>query len=81
MSEHPESSRSRLAPILEFDPSPTAVIEPSLYNRPADVSPHCVITFFQDVIDRLADRGALRIVKKIRSEIGQHSLYETDFDG
>jgi uridine phosphorylase len=69
------------APILEFDPSPAAVIEPALYNRPADVAPHCVITFFQDVIDRLAARGALRIVKKIRSEIGHHPLYETDVDG
>jgi uridine phosphorylase len=79
--QSPDAPSSRIAPILEFDPSPAAVIEPSLYNRPADVAPHCVITFFQDVIDRLAGRGALRIVKKIRSEIGQHPLYETDFDG
>jgi uridine phosphorylase len=71
----------RDAPILEFDPSPSAVIEPSLYNRPADVAPHCVITFFQDVIDRFAERGALRIVKKIRSEIGRHPLYELDVEG
>ena len=68
-------------PILEFDPSPSAVIEPSLYNRPADVAPHCVITFFQEVIDRLGEAGRLRIVKKIRSEIGRHPLYELEVEG
>lgn len=68
-------------PILEFDPSPSAVIEPSLYNRPADVAPHCVITFFQEVIDRLDAEKRLRIVKKIRSEIGMHPLYELETEG
>jgi len=68
-------------PILEFDPSPSAVIEPSLYNPAADVAPHCVITFFQEVIDRLDAEGRLKIVKKIRSEIGRHPLYELEIDG
>ena len=71
----------RELPILEFDPSPSAVIEASLYNRPANVAAHCVITFFQEVIDRLAESGRLRIVKRIRSEIGRHPLYELDVEG
>jgi len=73
--------RKRELPILEFDPSPSAVLEASLYNPPADVAPHCLITFFQEVIDRLAESGRLRTVKKIRSEIGRHPLYELDVDG
>jgi len=68
-------------PILEFDPAPSAVIEPSLYHRPIDVAPHCVITFFQEVIDGLVARDRLRVVKSIRSELGRHPLYELDVDG
>ena len=71
----------RELPILEFDPSPSAVIEPSLYNPPCDVAPHCVLVFFQEVIDRLAEQGRLRIVKKLRSEIGRHPLYEIMIEG
>ncbi|MGH7898430.1 MAG: nucleoside phosphorylase [Candidatus Binatia bacterium] len=71
----------RELPILEFDPSPSAVLEASLYNRPADVASHCVITFFQEVIERLAESGRLRTVKKIRSEIGRHPLCELDVEG
>ncbi len=67
-------------PILEFDAAETAIIEPSRYNRPIDVAPHCVITFFQDVIDGLEAQGRLRVVKTIRTEIGQHPLYELELD-
>ncbi|MGZ4150448.1 MAG: hypothetical protein ACXVQJ_10435 [Actinomycetota bacterium] len=38
------------APILEFDPSPTAVIEPNEVIDPIDVPTHVVLCFFQDVI-------------------------------
>jgi uridine phosphorylase len=68
-------------PILEFDPEPSAVIEPSLYNRAIDVAEHCVISFFQDVIDRLAAAERLRLVRSIRSEIGAHPLYELEVEG
>ncbi|MBI2963255.1 MAG: nucleoside phosphorylase [Deltaproteobacteria bacterium] len=71
----------REAPILEFDPAPAAVIEPSRYNRRIDVAEHCVVTFFQDVIDGLAAQQRLRMVKSIRSEIGLHPLYEISLDG
>jgi uridine phosphorylase len=68
-------------PILEFDPAAEAIIEPSRYNRPIDVAEHCVITFFQDVINGLEAQGRLRVLKTIRTEIGQHPLYELDVDG
>lgn len=63
-------------PILEFDPARTALIEPSLYHRKIDIAEHCLVTFFQDVIDRLVGEGRLRVVKEIPSEIGKHRLYE-----
>lgn len=68
------------APILEFDPAPSAVIEPSLYHRRIDVAEHCVVTFFQEVIDRLATDGRLRVVREIPTEIGKHRLYELEIE-
>jgi hypothetical protein len=38
-------------PILEFDPARTAVIEPHVVHKPREVPEHCVLCFFQDVID------------------------------
>ena len=69
------------APILEFDAERTAIIEPSRYNRPIDVAEHCVITFFQDVINGLEAQGRLRLLKTIRTEIGQHPLYQLEVSG
>ena len=68
------------APILEFDPEPKALIEPSRYHRKIDVAEHCLVTFFQDVIDRLAAAGRLRVVKEIATQIGKHFLYELEVD-
>src|SRR5262249_21528766 len=68
-------------PILEFDPAPSALIEPSRYHRKIDVAEHCVVTFFQDVIDGLAAAGRLRIIKEMPTQIGKHLLYELEVDG
>jgi hypothetical protein len=35
-------------PILEFDPNPEAIIEPSRTIRPKGVPECCVLCFFQD---------------------------------
>jgi uridine phosphorylase len=69
------------APILEFDPAPSALIEPSRYHRKIDVAEHCVVTFFQDVIDRLVAAERLRVVREIPTQIGKHILYELEVDG
>ncbi len=47
-------------PILEFDPSPRAVIEASCHIDPADVPEHCVPCFFYDVIAELEKDGRIR---------------------
>ncbi len=70
----------RRYPILEFDTTPVAVLEPSAVSRPSDVPEHCVLCFFQDVIDGLRQNGA-REVGRRRSELGNHPIHEIDFDG
>ncbi|HEX2869074.1 MAG TPA: nucleoside phosphorylase [Ignavibacteriales bacterium] len=68
-------------PILEFDPDKRAVLEPSGYIKPADVSEHCVFCFFKDVIDKVVNENPVRIVKVLNSEMGKHPLYEMEFQG
>ena len=46
-------------PILEFDPTIDAILEPSRLIAPHPEMPECgVITFFQDVISRFVERWA-----------------------
>ena len=45
-------------PILEFDSTREALIEPSRLIKPRDVPEHCVICFFQEVIDTSRGRAA-----------------------
>ena len=44
-------------PILEHDYPQEALIEPSKVIRPQDVPEHCVICFFNEVIDKVALRA------------------------
>ncbi len=63
-------------PILEFDPSPEAIIEPARVIRRRDVPARAVLCYFQDVIDRVvADAGGRRVAR-LRSEIGDNPVYE-----
>ena len=68
------------APILEFDPSPTAVIEPTEQIEPTDIPTHAVLCFFQDVIARIAEEGAKEI-DRLESEQGFNPIYELEVDG
>jgi hypothetical protein len=62
------------APILEFDPTPGAIIEPRGPELEGGPAP-CVLCFFQDVIGRLAQAGRLREVGHLASEIGRNPVY------
>ena len=68
-------------PILEYDPTPEAIIEPGRVLKPLDIPQHCVVCFFQDVINQLNDEKRLTLVTNLRSEIGQHPVFQVDFDG
>jgi uridine phosphorylase len=69
------------APILEFDPSPTAIIEPNVVIDPIDVPPHVVLCFFQDVIEKVVAEHDGRQVDVLVSEIGQNPVFEIAYGG
>jgi uridine phosphorylase len=70
------------APILEFDPSPTAIIEPGDHLPAAEEMPtHAVICFFREVIDRLCVRAGARILTTLVAEHGTHPIYEQTIEG
>lgn len=68
-------------PILEFDPVPEAIIEPSRVIPAIDIPEHCVLCFFQEVISDLEAAGKLRQIHRLGSEIGANPVYEMDVDG
>lgn len=68
-------------PILEFDPSPEALLEPSKLMSPRDVPEHCVLCFFREVIDGLVAAGQAREITCLRSEMGSHPVYELAVQG
>lgn len=69
------------APILEFDPSPTAVIEPSEVIEPTAIPRHAVLCFFQDAIETAVRRHDGREIDAVISEIGRNPIYELDYAG
>lgn len=69
-------------PILEYDPTREALIEPNMLVQPLDNIPeHCVICFFQDVIERMVQRGDLNEIMAHNSEMGRQVLYGFQYDG
>jgi uridine phosphorylase len=66
-------------PILEFDPEREAIIEPSRIIEPLDDMPeHCVLCFFQNVIDQLVQEGLAREIKSQPTEQGGRYFYALD---
>lgn len=68
-------------PILEYDSSPDAFMNPSDVLAPIDIAPHCVLCFFQEVLSGLRERGLLRVVHMLGSEMGPNPVYELEMDG
>lgn len=69
------------APILEFDPAPTALIEPNEVIDPVDIPRHVVLCFFQDVIEKVVAEHGGRQIDVLVSEIGQNPVWELDYGG
>jgi uridine phosphorylase len=68
-------------PVLEFDPSREAIIEPKNLVKPADVPEHCVICFFPEVIEKLRQDETACVVFEDHWEDGTHSFCELRVDG
>ncbi|MDI6784042.1 MAG: nucleoside phosphorylase [bacterium] len=63
-------------PILEFDHSPKAIIEPSQVIKPIDISEHCVLCFFQEVVTKLRKEYNAKFITNLGSGMGNHSIYQ-----
>jgi len=68
-------------PILEYDPTREAFIEPSKVIRPLDMPAHCVICFFKDVVDTVVVEHNARVLVENRWEDGAHPIYEITYNG
>jgi uridine phosphorylase len=62
-------------PILEFDPTNKAVLEPSEHVDRMDIPERCVICFFRDVIDGLLEAGKIKQIAESHSEMATHPVY------
>lgn len=65
-------------PIIEFDPSREAIIEPSQNIDPIDAPECCVICFFQDVLEQVISENNAKVIVDINWEDGHHRLYEIE---
>ena len=68
-------------PILEFDPTIRAKIEPSNVIKKQNVPEYCVITFFGDVIKRMLGEGRFRKIAEFHTATVRLPIYETEFNG
>jgi uridine phosphorylase len=74
------------APILEFDPARTAMIEPSAHfcaaqRSEVDMPERAVLCFFGDVVERVAREEGARQVVELVSEHGRHPVWELEQEG
>ena len=70
-----------VTPLLEFDDSSPAFIEPSEQVPVIDVPEACVVTFFGDAVRRLREDGRARVLTDNAWEDGPHPLLEIEHDG
>jgi uridine phosphorylase len=68
-------------PILEFDSTPEALIEPSKIIRARDLPEHCVVCFFREVIDKVIDEHGANVAVENKWEDGPHCIYEISYHG
>ena len=68
-------------PILESDPDRRSFIEPSDVVGQLDVPEHCIICFFREVIEGVADDFRSRVLVQNSWEDGPHPLHEIEYSG
>lgn len=68
-------------PILEYDSTREAFIEPSKVIRPHDMPENCVICFFKDVVEKIIAEHNAKMLVENRWEDGPHPVYEIAYKG
>ncbi len=68
-------------PILEFDETREAFIEPSKVIQPRDIPEKIVICFFSEVIEKVVEEHNARMLVRNKWEDGPHPVYEIEYKG
>jgi uridine phosphorylase len=68
-------------PILEFDETRVAKIEPSSFHKKIEGYEYCVITFFREVLDAMEKEGRIKAVKYLNCESMDVPIYEMETMG
>ncbi len=68
-------------PILEFDSTKEAFIEPSKVIRSRNIPEYCVVCFFQEVIDKIVKEHQGKMLIENKWEDGPHPVYEIEYEG
>ena len=68
-------------PILEFDSTRRAIIEPNEIIKPREVPEHCVVCFFNEVVEKVARARNAQVISRQRWEGGEYPLYEIEING
>lgn len=66
-------------PILEYDSTREAYIEPSKVIKPRDMPELCVICFFGEVIEKVVAEHNAKMLVENRWEDGPHPVYEITY--
>jgi len=68
-------------PILEYDVTREAFIEPSKVIKPRDIPRNLVVCFFQEVIDKVVEEHNAKMLIENKWEDGAHPIYEIEHKG
>jgi len=68
-------------PILEYDDTQVAKIEPSFSHKKTEGYEYCVITFFREVLEAMEKEGRIKVVKYLNCETMDVPIYEMETMG
>lgn len=68
-------------PILEFDPTRRAVIEPADMCSGIRIADHGVICFYKDVVEQVAESTGARVVFEDKGVYGSNRFYQFEHEG
>jgi uridine phosphorylase len=68
-------------PILEFDDTKVAKLEPSHFCKKTEGYEFCVITFFREVLESMEREGRIKVVKYLNCETMDVPIYEMEYMG
>lgn len=76
--------KKRKFPILEFDPTKKAIIEPAEILTDSDISEYCVLCFFEEIINKIVEEHDLEVKSNLKSKnstMAPDSVYELTYKG